>query len=612
MGESSQKPKLVRAIYNFQPTNTDELCFQKGDIITVSQVVEGGWWEGTLNNITGWFPSNYVREISSLDCRSGAKSPTQKSTDVKGGPRESNANQLNHNVVLQSLISTEKAFVTELEELLTRLRRLDNGSILSSAEYSGLCGNLEDIGALHKTLLASLEEEMCLPLHQQRIGGFFLKMAPQMQLLYQKYCSNHPKAAAIMQAKKDELSKYMEGFGVPSPGIMTLTTCLSKPFRRLERYSSLLKELERHTDEGHVDRGDTQRAISIYRDLAMSCAEIRKQRELEFDILHSEIRGWEGEEISQLGEVLLLSHVRIEVESGDKKERLLLFFPSLLLVLSVAPRVSGYIFEGKISTVGCMVTSLEDTDNLGFGFEITGVSGSNTDRLMVSCTSAQEKTKWLQILKQHGRLALSACAVPKPQNLQMPPAHVSVVTPLQQKFPQQSVPTNSTTFSKSSKLSLHLSCLRPYPPLRPSVLTRDEGTRSPRSGRKLLGSNRRKPVDDAKTLEDDAVILRVIEAYCTSTKARQTVNSSIFEHPPVLIAEEEKIIIDDQTIVEEKTLVDTVYSLRDQVKDLKQDLQSLRKELSKEKQARKRLEASVKGIAESKSDTHEPLTNTHS
>ena len=32
-------------------------------------------------------------------------------------------------------------------------------------------------------------------------------------------------------------------------------------------------------------------------------------------------------------------------------------------------------------------------------------------------------------------------------------------------------------------------------------------------------------VDDAKTLEDDAVLLKVIEAYCTSAKTRQTVNS---------------------------------------------------------------------------------------
>lgn len=39
-----------------------QLCFKKGDIITVTQVDNGGWWEGTLDEKTGWFPSNYVKE----------------------------------------------------------------------------------------------------------------------------------------------------------------------------------------------------------------------------------------------------------------------------------------------------------------------------------------------------------------------------------------------------------------------------------------------------------------------------------------------------------------------------------------------------------------------
>ena len=32
------------------------------------QAVDGGWWEGTLNGKVGWFPSNYVKEISASKC----------------------------------------------------------------------------------------------------------------------------------------------------------------------------------------------------------------------------------------------------------------------------------------------------------------------------------------------------------------------------------------------------------------------------------------------------------------------------------------------------------------------------------------------------------------
>lgn len=63
---------LVKARYNFKQNNEDELSFSKGDVIHVTRQEEGGWWEGTLNGKTGWFPSNYVREIKpcgELCCR---------------------------------------------------------------------------------------------------------------------------------------------------------------------------------------------------------------------------------------------------------------------------------------------------------------------------------------------------------------------------------------------------------------------------------------------------------------------------------------------------------------------------------------------------------------
>ncbi len=41
-----------------------QLSFTKNDTIIITQApTDGGWWEGTLDGKTGWFPSNYVEHI---------------------------------------------------------------------------------------------------------------------------------------------------------------------------------------------------------------------------------------------------------------------------------------------------------------------------------------------------------------------------------------------------------------------------------------------------------------------------------------------------------------------------------------------------------------------
>lgn len=68
---------------------------------------------------------------------------------------------------------------------------------------------------------------------------------------------------------RDELEKYMERQGAASPGLLVLTTGLSKPFRRLDKYSAMLQELERHMENSHPDRGDTQRSVAVYKEIAV-------------------------------------------------------------------------------------------------------------------------------------------------------------------------------------------------------------------------------------------------------------------------------------------------------------------------------------------------------
>lgn len=60
------------------------------------------------------------------------------------------------------------------------------------------------------------------------------------------FCVATTSTACVLTS--EELSKFMESQGAGVPGILTLTTSLSKPFMRLDKYPTLLQELERHVE----------------------------------------------------------------------------------------------------------------------------------------------------------------------------------------------------------------------------------------------------------------------------------------------------------------------------------------------------------------------------
>ncbi len=89
-----------------------QLNFKKGDEITLTQKEEGGWWEGTLDGKTGWFPSNYVQEVvraqEQAPALAGAGGGQQE--HQQGGGRRTDYRQQ----VLKDLLDKEKEFVADL------------------------------------------------------------------------------------------------------------------------------------------------------------------------------------------------------------------------------------------------------------------------------------------------------------------------------------------------------------------------------------------------------------------------------------------------------------------------------------------------------------------
>jgi hypothetical protein len=52
-----------RALYDYAAENPDDLSFKEGDIINVMDKSDpSGWWQGELNGVSGFFPSNFVED----------------------------------------------------------------------------------------------------------------------------------------------------------------------------------------------------------------------------------------------------------------------------------------------------------------------------------------------------------------------------------------------------------------------------------------------------------------------------------------------------------------------------------------------------------------------
>lgn len=53
----------VRALYDYDADDRTSLSFRQGDIIQVITQLESGWWDGIINGVRGWFPSNYCELV---------------------------------------------------------------------------------------------------------------------------------------------------------------------------------------------------------------------------------------------------------------------------------------------------------------------------------------------------------------------------------------------------------------------------------------------------------------------------------------------------------------------------------------------------------------------
>ena len=77
----------VRALYDYEADDRTSLSFRQGDTIQVLNQLASGWWDGIINGVRGWFPSNYCAVVTGPDDANARGA--QPSTNGGHAPHES-------------------------------------------------------------------------------------------------------------------------------------------------------------------------------------------------------------------------------------------------------------------------------------------------------------------------------------------------------------------------------------------------------------------------------------------------------------------------------------------------------------------------------------------
>jgi len=299
----------VKALYDYNSDNPNDLPFQKSSIIAVYQEKDE-WLSGNHNGRIGWFPKNYVQVIKNDDEEEDEPSESStrpglyqsssfyqpaSSNNISAMGNFSNSKKFGTRLtladgsfsknswaatvdpdllnsidepermrqeVIYELIKTEQSYVRDLQVIVNEfLLPMQKRHIVNDNDIKMIFLNIEDILVCNATLLSRLESSQ-VNNYVEAIGFIFREHSFEC---YTYFCSSLTVSLKYLQSLREE-KKSLRNFlkdqmSNPECKQLELSSFLLEPMQRITRYTLLLKQILHHTPTDHRDHADVLGAL---------------------------------------------------------------------------------------------------------------------------------------------------------------------------------------------------------------------------------------------------------------------------------------------------------------------------------------------------------------
>ena len=172
------EPRKVRAIYDFEAAEDNELTFKAGEIIMVIEESDPNWWRGSNHRGEGYFPANFVSADLSAEPEDSLQKETRKSNKAANNannndePKIERPVEINEEAIDRLLFLLHEADPEDPSQDTDEMMRLENfvnqmGPLIDSelervdrrhAQLTQLSSDLIDTINLYHSLMRDTEK----------------------------------------------------------------------------------------------------------------------------------------------------------------------------------------------------------------------------------------------------------------------------------------------------------------------------------------------------------------------------------------------------------------------------------------------------------------------